>query len=111
LEQAFASLGLPVVEHARDGRVRTGRFDPVGVWGGGASGHVLCGRGGEDDLGAQDISLEVIGVIRESANRPVRVEIESYGAARNDRGQEIPCRLDDSEVDALLSSIPQDGRA
>ena len=47
------------------------------------------------------------GVIRESASRPVRVEIESYGAARNDRGQEIPCRLDDPGVDALLSSIPQ----
>ena len=52
LEQAFASLGLPVVEHARDGRVRTGRFDPVAVWGGRTSGYVRCGRGGEDDLRA-----------------------------------------------------------
>jgi hypothetical protein len=107
LEQAFASIGLPVVERARDGRVRSGQFDPAAIWGGGATGYVLCGRGGDDDLGVQHIRLEVIGLIRESASRPVRVEIESYGSGRNGQGQEIPCRLDDSGVDALLSSIPQ----
>jgi hypothetical protein len=106
LEQAFATLGLPVVEHARDGRVRTGLFDPTALWGGGASGYVVCGRGGDDDLGAHDVRLEVVGVIRESASSPVRVEIESYGTGRNDRGQEIPCRLDDPGVDAILSGIP-----
>jgi len=107
LEQAFTSLGLPVVEHARDARVRSGQFDPVAVWGGGMSGYVLCGRGGDRDMGAHDVRLEVIGLIRESPSRPVRVEIESYGSGRNDRDEEISCRLDDSGVDALLSSIPQ----
>lgn len=111
LEEAFASLGLPVVEHARDGRVRSGTFDPVSIWGANSTEYVLCGRGGDDDLGAQDVRLEVMGSIRESPRRPVRVEIESYGTGRNDKGEEIPCRLDDSGVDALLSSIPhQDPR-
>ena len=107
LEQAFTSLGLPVAERAIDGRVRSGQFDPVAIGGGRASGYVLCGRGGDDDLGAQNIRLEVIGLIRESVSSPVRVEIESYGTGRNDKGQEIPCRLDESGVEALLSSIPQ----
>ena len=106
LEEAFTYLGLPVVERARDGRVRSGRFDPVAVWGA-ASGYVLCGRGGDDDLGAREVRLEVIGSIRESVSSPARVEIESYGTGRNDKGEEIPCRLDDSGVDVLLSSIPQ----
>lgn len=111
LEQAFTSLGLPVIERARDGRVRTGRFDPETVWGGRTSDYLVCGRGGDDDPGAHDIRLEVIGLVRESASRPVRVEIESYGTGRNEKSQEIPCRLDDSAVDTLLSSIPhQDSR-
>ena len=107
LEQAFASLGLPVVERARDGRVRSGQFDPVAVWGGGASNYVVCGHGGDDDPAAHDIRLEVIGLLRERASRSVRVEIESYGAGRNDKGAEIPCRLSESGVDALLSGMPQ----
>jgi len=45
--------------------------------------------------------------IRESASHPVRVEIESDGTAQNDRGQEIPRRLDVSGVETLLSCIPQ----
>lgn len=110
LEQAFAALGLPVVERVRDRRVRTGNFDPATVWGGLTSDHVLCGRGGDDDLGAHDIKLEVIGIVRESASHPVRVEIESYGTGRNAMDQEIPCRLDDSGAEALLSSIPHQPR-
>jgi hypothetical protein len=52
----------------------------------------------------------VIGTIRESVSRGVRVEIESYGNARNDREEEIPCRLNKSAVDALLSSVPKRDR-
>lgn len=73
LEQIFESFRIPVREHARDGRVTSGRFDPKTLWGHAVEGRVLCGAGEHDSRVTVD-HLEVSGTIRQSPSGPVRVE-------------------------------------
>jgi hypothetical protein len=109
LEQIFAAYQIPVQEHAPDGRVASGQFDPKALWGAAVESRVLCGRGYRDNSIQVD-HLEVLGTIRQSVSGPVRVEVESYGAGRNADGKKYPCRLDQATVGAILKGIPKLGR-
>ena len=107
LEAAFVSFGLPVTEHALNGRVSSGRFDPTVLWGSLAAGRVTCGVAGKNGTTPQVHELEVVGTIRRNARGSSWVELESYGSGRDERGKAMQCRLAEASADAILSSVAQ----
>ena len=109
LEEIFAAYQIPIQEHAVDGRVISGRFDPKALWGAAVESRVVCGRGSRDAAVVVDY-LEVLGTIRQAASGPARVEVESYGSGRNSDGKSYGCRLDQATVEAMLKGIPEAGR-
>ena len=107
LEAAFLSFGLPVSEHAVNGRVSSGRFDPTVLWGSLAAGRVTCGVTGKNGATPQVHELEVVGTIRRNARGSSWVELESYGSGRDEHGKVIQCRLAEASADAILGSVAQ----
>lgn len=107
LEAAFLSFGLPVSEHAVNGRVSSGRFDPTVLWGSLATGRVTCGVAGKNGATPQVHELEVVGTIRQNARGSSWVELESYGSGRDERGKALQCRLAEASADAILASVAQ----
>jgi hypothetical protein len=106
VEHTFAAYGIPVVEHALDGRVRSGRFDPTATWGAQVADRVVCGPDTEGELHARPTELEVIATIRTSMQQGTRVELESYGHGLNDQGAKVPCRLAPATADDILAALP-----
>ena len=107
LEAAFVSFGVPVSEHAVNGRVSSGRFDPTVLWGSLAVDRVTCGVAGKNGATPQVHELEVVGTIRQNARGSSWVELESYGSGRDEHGKVIECRLAEASADAILAPVAQ----
>ena len=107
LEAAFAAQGLPVAEHAVNGRVTTGRFRPHDVWPGALTSRVTCSGSDGTAPPASIEWVEVVATVREAASRGTRVEVESYGRGRDGKGRSVSCRLDEGTMEALLSVVPR----
>jgi len=108
LERTFEAWAIPVAEHALDGRVRSGRFDPNRVWGVQVEDRVSCASLGDADGSprARPTELEVIATIRVNGKFGTRVELESYGRGTTPEGESVSCHLTSTTADGILASLP-----
>lgn len=113
IQLIFAEFSIPVAERRLDSRVRSGKFNPMKVWGVMALERVQCGADPNADpkTAAEPYELEVVMTIRDSARGSTRVSLESYGRGRSPGGEEKRCSLTTSFQNLVLSAVPDAGNS
>lgn len=107
LMSAFLGYGIPLVERNLDGRVRSGQFLPLQVWGDLAKERVICGASEETDpqMREEPDVIEIVATIRTRTQAGTRVDLDSSGWSESREGKRTRCRLTKRFSEEILAQV------